>query len=315
MLALGWKQIMETNSSISFAMPNLLIGLCKGARSLKEYSMVFHDQLGYNFFRLELSFQLSIGRNINPDAIVISTKLGTTLLFEWTETNDPGQKHDQLNRYAKVQSSDIIDIAAVPPTAVKTFDVALTLRPNAINNFQSHLANNSCPFPILVFDQQDQTILLSKAANSFQDTLTDSFFVVGIRTDRLPRYLPFSLETCQPKELVPFIVQHLVSMLVKGETIISLPDFCKGFIPAWGLIGIEKQRELSKVVKALINDLLRQKWGGQLAKRNGDNPPTWVLLPDMFKKNPRGVRKQLNDFIAEVQGETYQPGFDFGSEI
>ena len=140
------------------------------------------------------------------------------------------------------------------------------------------------------------------------------FFVRGILTDRLPRYIPFSLEACQLKEMVPFVVQNLVSLLVKGETVISLPNFCRGFIPVWELIGVEKQRELSSVTKGLINDLAGKKWGRQLARRDGDNPPTWELLPDEFKKNSKSYQKQFKEFIAEVRGDTYQPSLDLGSE-
>jgi hypothetical protein len=306
---------MEMNSSVSYIVPNLLIGLCKSARSLKTYSTIFHDQLGYEFFRLELSFLLSIGRNISPDAMVISTKMGNTLMFEWTETNDPSQKQDQLMRYAKVKSSDLVNIAAVPPTAAKTYDVVLTLRRTAVENFHSQLSNNNQSFPILALDQQDQVISLSKAANSFQVKETDDYFSKGVRTDRLPRYMPFSLETCQPKEMVPFVIQQLVSLLIKGETVISLPDFCRGFVPAWRLIGNEKQKELSRVAKGLVNDLARKGWAGQLVRRLGDNPPTWSLSPDLFKKNPKGFHRQFNEFIDEVRGESYQLSFDFGSDI
>jgi hypothetical protein len=305
---------METNSSISYIMPNLLLGLCKDARSLRNYSTIFHDQLGYKFFRLELSFLLEIGRNISPDAMVISNKIGNTLMFEWTESTSAVKKQDQLSRYAKVKASDLINIAAVPVAAAKTFDVVLTLRPEAVENFQAHLSNNSLPFPILTVEQSDQVISLFKAANSFQVEQTDEFFKTGIQTDRLPRYLPFSLENCQAQEIVPFVVQHLVSLLIKGETIMSLPDFCRGFISPWNLIGREKQRDLSGVVKNLINDLVRKRWGAQLAKRSGDNPPTWELASETFKKNPKTFRKQLTEFIGEVRKETYQPSLDYGPE-
>lgn len=295
-------------------MPNLLIGLCKGARYLKGYSQIFHNQLGYDLFRLELAFQLANGRNIIPDAIVTSKKLGTTLLFEWTEAIDPSNKQEQLNRYAMIQPSDITNIAAVPPAAVKKFDLALTLRPQAAENFSTIIPKNFS-FPIIVLDQKNHGFSLSKfGSNSFKETSTNKFFETGLSLDRLPRYLPFSLEACQSKDIVPFVVQHLVSLLIKRKTIISLPEFCEGFIPSWRLIGIEKQKELLRVVKVIINGILRNKVLVQLAKRIGDNPPTWTLMPDVFIKNPKGFQKKLSEFIREVQGKTYQLSFDFESE-
>jgi len=306
---------MEINSSISYIMPNLLIGLCKSSKYLQPYSTIFHEQLGYDFFRLELLFQLSSRNRISPDAILISTKLENTLLFEWTEAVEvSSRKQNQQDHYANVTSSDLANFAAVPAIAAKTFDIVLTLRPSAIANFQSNLSSNSRTFPILELDQQDLVVILSKVANSFQVAQTDDFFIRSIRFERLPRYIPFSLETNQPREMVPFVIQHLVSLLVKREIVVSLPDFCKGFIPAWDLIGREKKSELSGTAKGLINDLVRKRWGSQLAQREGDNPPTWALAPDVFKKNSKGFRKQLIEFIAEVRGETYQPGLDFGAE-
>ena len=306
---------METNSSLNYVMPNLLIGLCKGARSLKAYSTIFHDQLGYEFFRLELSFPLSIGRNINPDAMIISIKIGNTLIFEWTETNNPSQKQDQLNRYTKVETTDLVNLAAVPPAAAGTHDIVLTLRPSAVEIFQAQLTTTEQSFPILVLDVQDQIILLSKATNRFQITETDEFFTKGIQTDRLPRYLPFSLETCQYKEMAPFVIQQLVSLLVKGEKTFTLLDYCSGFIPAWNWIGGEKQSELSRVVKEIINHLVQRRIGAQMIKRIADNPPTWELSPELFKKNPKSYRNQFNEFIAEIRGESYQLVFDFGQDI
>lgn len=301
---------MGTNSSISFIMPNLLIGLCKGSRILTPYSTTFHGQLGYDLFRLELSFTLSIDRNICPDAIVISSRLGNTLLFEWTEASDPTLKNDQLSRYAKVKTSDLVNFAAVPTTAAQTHDIVLTLRPIAVTNFLSLLVQNGRSFPILALDQQDHCISLHKSANSFKAKPTDEFFSNGIQSRRLPRYLPFSLEACEPKEMVPSVIQNIVSLLIKGETSISLPDFCRGFIPAWEFIGIEKQNELSQIAKGLINDLIQKRWGSQLAKRTGASTPTWKLSPDLFIKNTKSLRKYLNEFIAEVQGDTYQYGLD-----
>jgi hypothetical protein len=112
--------------------------------------------------------------------------------------------------------------------------------------------------------------------------------------------------------MAPFIIQQLVSLLVKDELVVSLPDFCRGFVPAWDLIGSEKQKEISGIAKGLITDVVRKRWGGQLIKRDGDNPPSWDLSPELFKKNPKGFRKLLNEFIAEVRGETYQPSLNFG---
>ena len=219
---------METNSSISYIMPNLLIGLCKGARSLKAYSAIFHDQLGYDFFRLELSFLLAIGRSISPDAMVISTKMGNTLMFEWTEANNPGQKQDQLNRYGKIKTSDLVNIAAVPPAAAKTYDVVLTLRPEAVGNFHSQLSNNDRLFPILAVDQQDQAISLTKAANSFQITQTDEFFTMGSGPIGFLVTCRFHLRHVNPKKWCHLSFSTWLVCLSKGRPLFLYQIFAEG---------------------------------------------------------------------------------------
>ena len=43
---------MATNS-FSHLLPNLFIGLCKGSRLLRPYSIQFKNELGYTIFKFE----------------------------------------------------------------------------------------------------------------------------------------------------------------------------------------------------------------------------------------------------------------------
>lgn len=306
--------MMEQNFSISYIMPNLLLGLCKKSKSLLPYSAVFHEQLGYELFKFELSFQLTTKNRIQPDAILFTKKYEHSLLFEWTEALEVSpRKQNQRDHYANITSADLANFAAIPPRASSTFDIVYTVKPEAVDSFSTDIAENSQPFPILALAQSDNKLNLTKIRNNFREENTDKFFTGGVSVapQQLPRYIPFSLESSQPRELVNFVVQHFVHLLTRGENSFTLPEFCEGLISQWKFIGSEKQIEISKKVKGILNNLVNKKWASQLANKVNGNLPSWTLYPDVFNKNPRSYRKLFISFIAEVKKETYQPGFDF----
>lgn len=295
-------------------MPNLLLGLSKNSIQLKPYSTFFHEQLGYEIFSLELKFTLSSKDRIQPDAILYSLKQGNTLVMEWTEAKEVTQrKHNQNNHYASVTSADLANFAAVPTSATRSFDIVLVVRPEATTSFFEDISKNNQHFPILELSDDGETILIQKKYNHFSIEPTDTFFSEGLRIDHnhQPRYIPFSLETNQPRDLAPFVVQHLVSLLIKNVDLVSLQDFCQGMISPWEIIGIEKQSELSKLIKALINDVSHKKWGSQILHPHREKVPTWELYPIVFKKNQRYFKKMLSAFIAEVREDTFQLAFEF----
>lgn len=302
---------MVNNYSISYVMPNLLIGLCKGSRLLGDYSKEFHEKLGYEFFRLDFSFHLSTVQRIsNPDAIVFSRKIENTILFEWTQDLDSSRKQDQLLRYSQITQSDLANLAAVPQKATQNHDVAIIVSQEAVKSFSTDSRISSNDFPVLTLEFSNK-YLLKKKENNFKEKGTDSIFSKGIEITRIPRYLPFSIDKIDSKEIVTPLVNHIASLLVKEVKNFTLLEICKEIVPGWNYIGQEKQKTISLKVKELLKELSKPKLMQTVIKRASDDPPTWELYPENFKSNTRSYQKRLIVFIKKIKGGLYQMSFDF----
>lgn len=303
---------MVTNC-FSHLLPNLFIGLSKGSHQLRPYSQEF-KKLGYTVFRFEPFFPISSGEKTNPDAVIISKRLGNTIIIEWTEAKAVhDDKRKQLPRYSKIKRSDLTDVLAVPQTAAKNHDVSVIISPIASESFTSFLKQNNLTFPLLEFSEVKNEFRLTKSLFDFAESNTNEFFSKPMNFLRIPRrYLPFSLDDISHKQLVPHIITHLLSLLRKGTKEFTIDVFCSRYIPAWDFVDIRKQGEVKKVTKKVLVNLLGRSIGRELLKRLEKDPPTWEIIDDSLRRRSmRSIRKSLEEFIAEVKGKEFQLEFDY----
>lgn len=309
---------MDNCFSNDCLLTNLILGLCKGSIRLAPYSQTFSKELGYELFRLELSFIYGNngGGRIAPDSILVSNKLGNTLLLEWTmEDEVSDHKKNQLNRYARVTKTDLSTTAAIPPKAVSTFDFAVICQTKGIEKYKEFFLQQAISFPLIEFFSDDEIVTLTKHHNEIKEQQTNDFFENGIEVQSklIPSYLKFSLNNISPKTLVPSVVRHLASLLMKGIGEVTIEKFCEGYIAIWWQIDSKKQSQIKSETKNLLTNLQGRSLGQSLLKRIGDNPPKWELLSPNFKKSPRNYHGRLEEFISEIQGRPFQYELDFPS--
>jgi len=296
--------IEKQNESFSLLLPNLFIGLCKGSRTLGDYSRIFKEELGYLIFKFEPSFKTFAAGRINPDVIIISNNVENTLIIEWTESNHVNEdKKRQIDRYSRLSKDDLINIVAIPVNSAKTHNIILITLPNLVSSYSEYMKLRDIRFPILDFTIQDGNYCLEKKESNFEESRTNKFFTDGIKIKRIPlHYIPIPLDNFSSKSIVTLVVRHLVSLLIKGIQEFSIEEFCEGYISAWKFINDKKQSEFMKVTKNLLNELAHRPIGDQIIARIGNNPPKWKIKDEIdIKKRMKSIQKALNSFIIEIK--------------
>jgi hypothetical protein len=297
-------------ASFDLLIPNLFVGLTKGARGLGDHGRRFR-QLGYRIFRLEPTFLLDKGGKCNPDLVLSSSKISSTLILEWTNaTSVHEDKREQFRRYAKVTSRDVVEELAVPRMEGGIFDIAVVVSTDAVDSFKRFLTDNGLPLVLLEFARKDEKFRLRRVSGRFKEAETGRFFSKTLVLDRIPlRYVPFSLANILPGELVTHIVSHMLSLMTRGSTQFTIDEFCSGFVYVWDTIAREKRAEISRATKRILGALAQHSAGRELLLRqqNPPNSPRWELLLSRASGTQiRGLRNRLSEFIAEVKGHAFQ---------
>jgi hypothetical protein len=298
------RTVENQNESFSLLLPNLFIGLCKGARNLGDYSRIFKEELGYLIFKFEPSFKTFVAGRINPDVIIISNNVENTLIIEWTESSHVNEdKKRQIDRYSRLSRDDLINIVAIPINSAKTHDIILITLPNSVSSYSEYMKLRNLRFPILDFTIQESNYCLEKKENDFEESRTNKFFTDGIKIQRIPlHYIPIPLDNFSSKSIVTLVIGHLVSLLIKGVQEFSIGEFCEGYISAWDFIDIKKQSKLMKATTGLLNELARRPIVNQIIARIGDNPPKWKIKDEIdIRKKMKSIQKALNSFIVDIK--------------
>ncbi len=295
-------------SSFSLLVPNLFVGLTKGARGLSEHGRGF-KQLGYRIFRLEPRFLLSKEDTCNPDLVLSSERMGHTLILEWTDAASIHEgKREQFHRYSKVSSADLVNGLAVPRKEAGSFDVTVVVSREAVGSFKTFLAADKLPFVLLEFTEAEQQFSLRKITGTFKQRATERFFSRPLSLSRIPlRYVPFPLDNTLPSELVTHVVAHILSLVTRGVTEFTIDAFCAGFVSVWTVVDQRKRGEISRAAKDLIDRLARRPVGRGLLLRQRSDPPKWQLLQSSIKQTQlRSLHSRLDEFIREIKGGSYQ---------
>jgi hypothetical protein len=312
------KQTME-NNLFSLLLTNLFVGLCKSSRRLRPYSDEFSKSLGYQIFKFEPSFALlsANGERCNPDLILMSKIVSNTLITEWTQASNLGEgKKKQIATYAKIQVSDIVNMAGVPSAVAQNFSVVFVVKPNVLSEISDHLSKNSWRMPILSLSQDNNEYTLAKVGNGSLETRTDAFFTKGVKFKQIPEgYLKFSLDAINESNITDSITRHLVSLIVKGVGEITTEQFCVGFVKIWGYLSQEKQREIVKRTGEILKEMTRNEKTRPLLLRIKDNPSTWqVIDKKTFFERMRSYQTALDEFRFKKEGKgEFQPSL-FDSE-
>lgn len=295
-------------SSFSHLLSNLFAGLCKGSIRLRPYSDEFRRSLKYEVFGFETVFALPSGGQANPDLVIVSEGVKSTLVIEWTQAlSVTAKKEGQLERYSRVDREALVDVLAVPPSVASSHNVVLILKQSAVTSFKEFLTNSGWAFPILEFDDENGYSLV-RVVHSFADKDTDEFFKRGVKVDSIPLgYIPFSLEEISHETIVAFVVRHLISLIVRGAKEITTEEFCAGYVRLWQSIASNKQKDIKTKTRRLLAEISGNPTGKQILKRHDEDSLKWLLDHDsVFASKRRSFQTYLTTFVTRKEGREYQ---------
>jgi hypothetical protein len=131
--------------------------------------------------------------------------------------------------------------------------------------------------------------------------------------NRIPlNYLPFPLEQVSVGVIASHVVRHLASLLTKGASEVGIDEFCNGYIPVWGYIGTETQREVKDKTRDVLHALARKSLGREMLSRVSNDPLRWRLMDrSEFRKRMRSLRTCMEQLVLELEGETFQQELPF----
>ena len=298
---------MMASISLSKALLNLFIGLCKQSPALRPHSENFSN-LGYKPWAIEQRIKLETGREVCPELILSSSWERNSLVFEWTESSYPNSKDDQFHRYASVTADDLMNgAAAVPAAAAEKHDITLVVLEEHLSNFAAFLEDQAHGFPLLGCAMNGVGLALSKNGVSFSTDETEQFFGQGLSFQRVPTgYMDFSPERISETEIAATVATHVYERFTRGNEAFTVHDFCPTCFNEWAIFGVEKQKELKVMTRRVLLQLGRFEVGGiKIVQRIQRSPSKWRVgnAGDYQARQLQSIRKQLLTFPEYVSLE------------
>ncbi len=266
---------------------NLFIALCKGSRRLRPHAEKFSRELGYKVFRFEPKFPLKSGGYSSPDLILHSKTLGNALVMEWTRNsniNTDERKQNQLSKYVRMGSDDLRENAGMPATSAKMHSVIVVLEPASCKAYISFLSKQGWTLPVMSFLTDGNKRTLVKQAHHILEPRTEEFFRNHLEFSDIPEgYIPFSLQHIRLSDLVELITNHLISLIIKGETKrVDIDRFCEGYLTGsfniFKHLGHEKKMDLRNKTVRILQIIAQDEKTSDLISRTGRKSDTWELL-------------------------------------
>jgi hypothetical protein len=281
---------------------------------LRPYSDEFASKLGYRAFRIEPA---ALGKRL--DAIFCSGKVGSTLLLEWTEAGSvDSRKQNQLEHYGTLDRRSLVDVMAVPAGAAQVHSVAVIVAPAAKGAFRDFIDGRKLPFPLMVFSYTAARFSLKKEANSYSEPSTEQFFQKGIIVRHIPtHYLPVPLDVNADvlrQKLSPYVVVRVLKYIARDAGSLDVATLCNDCIPSWAVIDESKRTELKRAASGILTQLSKTEVGSRLLlKRTLDSPVNWQLASSaVLRRNTPFIKRGLDSFVAELQGQPPQQELTFG---
>ena len=128
--------------SFNLLLLNLFIGMCKGAVGLPRDLY----ELGFRAEAVELSN--SENKTVVPELLIASEPIQHTVLFEWK--SGANTEAEQLQRYSKITSADLIARAYLAPGKCTLHDVAIVGKDEHRLTIPIGIQTGGYAFPVLI---------------------------------------------------------------------------------------------------------------------------------------------------------------------
>lgn len=241
-----WRvQMAKQFSNFSLTMANLYVGLCRGVSGLP---MCLYD-LGYIDHWLENEFSIGPNKKVEPDMVLVSDKIGHTLLLEWK--SGANTEDDQLERYSQVTKESLRNNAQVSADAAERHDVSIVGLREHENRLVMGVTDGAYTFPVLSVDPDGITL----CHNSFECKELTSVFSPKLLVDmsRIPmRLVPFNGDSMLwevAEAVIPQLLEYMSRRLPHVDARQVSSDICR---ETWSIMGNRSRTDVeTKVIQVL----------------------------------------------------------------
>lgn len=302
---------MMKNSYFSLNLLNIFVGLSQGSMLLKPFSKEF-KKFNYDFFGIEKDLK---GLNIKPECILVSQKIGNTLLFEWTQAPF-SSKEEQLDRYLNTTPEKLYE-AYVPFEATKSFDFFYVIDPKWVDQYENDKMDNG---QISLFSFDNEELLLVPINNRLSSKEVNNFFREQIKFDRVPKIISIDFEHPNDDDLRRKIITIFVKFLLRSDTkTIVASEVAQEIFHQkyWNKLGKDKKSFLINKTIETMSGIIKHKALMQAIeeKARKGNDKTWTIKQVDQSEKIR-VAKKIQEISKTIKTDgRYQKDFQFNHFI
>lgn len=253
----------------------MFFGMCHGVPGLPD---VLHT-LGYVPEAVEITFNNSQDRPVEPDLIIASSQLHHTVCFEWK--SGANTDADQLRRYSQVVPNDLISKALVNSAKCATHDIAIIGQDEHRERLPIGVRQSGYLFPVIVTIPAGMEIIL----NAFTSSLTDAVFrPLNVDWEKIPsNYFPLDADS-EYWEYAEHAIPHVMMEMASGATRIGLDDLArKMFLHHWDRMRPQYRGLLKNKIRQVMDHASRSQFSRHLqispkAARARLNTRTWDVI-------------------------------------
>lgn len=299
--------------TFSLRLLNLIVGLCSGTAALPR------ELFGLGFRVQRIEHKVPIGQPIGstkkeivvPEVVISSEEVQHTILFEWKSGKNT--EAEQLERYSKVTSDDLVKESFFSPLKCTNIDIAVVCEEEN-QKWITIGIKDKYTFPVMVkFREGLKTVL-----NTYKVDRTDALFrPLKFDWDQIPTvFFPLDKDS-ELWEFAEFVIPTVLEDMQRNRTMVLASSVAARIIPFWDSVGADYKKELSKRIAEVLDRAAKREFKKYLRKNTGiksqTSTPTWditenplVGVMDKRTKGWRTLRKLQTEFLDHLRNDTLE---------
>ena len=247
--------------------------MCKGAEGLPRG---LYD-LGFKAEAVEFKFTNSENKAVVPELIIASEPIHHTVLFEWKSGGNT--EADQLQRYSKITTDDLVARAYLAPGKCTIHDVAVIGKDEHRDKIPIGITSGGYDFPVLV----TTAVGIETILNQFKVQETDRVFrPLAVNWDTLPSaFFPLDADS-ELWEFAEQSIPHVLQEMQKGSPRVLANEIGKHIVPLWETMRADYRGLLEKKIQTVLDRAARKEFDKNLRKNKKvkakTGTPTWDIL-------------------------------------
>jgi hypothetical protein len=238
-------------------MLNLWIGLAEGVAGLPSDI----HYLGYRVHSIEGRFPNQDNDLVHPEVTLVSAPEEHTLLVE--SKSGKNTDADQLDRYARIDGSDLVQRAYIAPDGAKAHDVTIVGDEQHEATLAKGIADGGHSFPLLLATATGLALRL----NDFEVASLTATFTPELAIDwtQSPTaFVPIDGES-QVWEAAAIVLPAVVSQMTIGATSVLVTQLAMNVCPlTWKLLGTPGRQAISAKVASVLEEAGANEFAGIL---------------------------------------------------